>query len=55
MATKTKPHRNHSNLSLSQAMHGKNSSSAASPMSNLPKRLRNRAAIKKHAISNNGY
>jgi hypothetical protein len=52
MAAKKNPkHSNLPNLPLSQAMHGKNSSSAASPMDSRPKRLRSRNAQKKFATS----
>ena len=53
MAAKNKKpkHSNLPNLPLSQAMHGKNSSSAASPMDSRPKRLRSRNAQKKFATS----
>jgi len=53
MAAKNKKpkHSNLPNLDLSQAMHGKNSSSAASPMDNRPKRLRSRSAVKKFSTS----
>jgi hypothetical protein len=53
MAAKNKKpkHSNLPNLPLSQAMHGKNSSSAASPMDSRPKRLRSRSAAKTFAKS----
>jgi hypothetical protein len=48
---KAKKHRNHSNLPLSQAMHGLNSSAAASPQESREDRKRPRSVNKKVAIN----